>query len=576
MAAPRSVTQLTVPQAMQRAVAAIQRGDFREAEHLCRQVLEANGAHFDALYLLGVIAGQAGRPQEAVDLLGRALAVNPRSADACFNRGVALGELERLPEALESYERAIALRPDHADSHFNRGVVLGSLNRPAEALESYERAIALNPGSAEAYNNRGIALTGLARPAEALESYERAIALRPGYASAHNNLGNLLSDLGRREEALASFDRAIAQKPQYAEAFNNRGIVLGDLERHAEALACFDRALALKPDYAEAHYNRGNTLRDLHRHVDAVQSFERAIALQPDYASAHWNLADCQLLLGNFALGWKEYEWRWRLNQREASRREFAQPLWLGAEPIRGKTVLLHSELGLGDTLLFCRYAREVAALGARVVLEVQPPLKELLSGLEGVAAIVERGAPLPAFDYHCPLMSLPLAFKTELGSVPAIIPYIRSDPARVAHWKARLGAANKPRVGIVWSGSTALKNDKRSMTLADMLPLLRPWARLGEPAEGVARGRPRVARSAPGDPPLRERAQRLLRYGGARRPDGCRGDHRHQRREPRRRDGQDDVDPAALQSPRLALAARARGQRLVSDRAADSPAEGR
>jgi hypothetical protein len=286
-----------------------------------------------------------------------------------------------------------------------------------------------------------------------------------------------LSDLGRSQEALVNLDRAVALRPQYAEAFNNRGIVLGDLERHAEALACVERALALKPDYAEAHYNRGNTLRDLHRHADAVQSFERAIALQPDYASAHWNLADCQLLLGNFALGWKEYEWRWRLNQRAASRREFAQPLWLGAQPVQGKTVLLHSEVGLGDTVLFCRYARDVAVLGARVVLEVQPPLVELLSGLEGVAAVVASGAPLPAFDYHCPLMSLPLAFRTELGNVPAVIPYIRSDPARVALWKGRLGAAAKPRVGIVWSGSTALKNDKRSMTLAEMLPLVRPWA---------------------------------------------------------------------------------------------------
>ncbi len=238
--------------------------------------------------------------------------------------------------------------------------------------------------------------------------------------------------------------------------------------------------------------------------------------------------------------------------------------------------MLLHSELGLGDTLLFCRYAREVAALGARVVLEVQPPLKELLSGLEGVAAIVERGAPLPAFDYHCPLMSLPLAFKTELGSVPAIIPYIRSDPARVAHWKARLGAADKPRVGIVWSGSTALKNDKRSMTLVEMLPLLRPWAEwvslqkeLREDDRALLEARPEIRHFGSELNDFSDTAA-LVDLMDAR------GDHRHQRREPRRRDGQDDVDPAALQSPRLALAARARGQRLVSDRAADSPAEGR
>jgi tetratricopeptide (TPR) repeat protein len=462
---------------MQRALAAFQRGELREAEHLCRFVLEVKAEYFDALYLLGIIAGQAGKPQEATALLSKALSVNPTSADAYYNRGVALGELRRLPEALESYENAIALKSDYADAHYNRGVVLGQLNRPAEALESYERAIVLKPNHAETYNNRGIALSCLHRRAEALASYQRAIELRPGYASAHNNLGNMLIELERRAEALASFERALAFRPDYPEACNNRGIVLSDLERHAEALASFDRAIALKPEYAEAHYNRGNALRDLHRHEDAMSSYSRALALRPDYAAAHWNLADCRLLLGDFVRGWEEYEWRWKLEQHETSRRNFVQPLWLGAPSVKGRTMLLHCERGLGDTLLYCRYAKEVAALGAKVVLEVQPPLLQLLSNLEGVHEILPVGAPLPAFDYHCPLMSLPLAFRTDLSSIPASIPYIRSDPERVAAWSARLGGKRKPRVGLVWSGSTALKNDKRSMALADMLPLVRDWA---------------------------------------------------------------------------------------------------
>lgn len=468
---------LSPAQAMQHAVAAYQRGDRREAEQLCRQVLAAKARHFDALYLLAIVAGQSGRPQEAIELLTRALSVNPNSADAHFNRGVALGELERPGEALASYERAIALRPDYADAYFNRGVALAELDRPAEALDSYERAIALKPDYAEACNNRGIALVRLGRRAEAVASYERAIALKPAYASAYNNLGNALNELERRTEALACFDRAISLRPEYAEACNNRGIVLGDLERHAEALASFERAIALRPDYAEAHYNRGNALRELHRHAEAVDSYERAIALKPDYASAHWNLADCRLLLGDFALGWKEYEWRWKLDQREHVKRDFPQPLWLGAEPVAGKIVLLHCELGLGDTLLFCRYARKVAALGAKVVLEVQPPLLRLLADLEGVTEIVGSGAPLPAFDCHCPLMSLPLAFRTGVHDVPAQVPYVRSDPGRVAAWQAILGEQRRSRVGLVWSGSTALKNDRRSMALAQMLPLVREWA---------------------------------------------------------------------------------------------------
>ena len=158
--------------------------------------------------------------------------------------------------------------------------------------------------------------------------------------------------------------------------------------------------------------------------------------------------------MGDFARGWQEYEWRWKLEQRDNGRRDFQQPLWLGSETLEGRTILLHSELGLGDTLLFCRYAKEVAGLGAKVVLEVQPPLLPLLADLEGVTQAVPRGALLPEFDYHCPLMSLPLAFKTDLSNIPADIPYIRSDVERVAAWQAKLGRKNKPRVGVVWNGA--------------------------------------------------------------------------------------------------------------------------
>jgi tetratricopeptide (TPR) repeat protein len=462
---------------MQRALAAYQTSDWVEAERLCRSALQEEPDHFEALYLLGVMAGQAGRTHDAAELLSRAVSASPGYADAHYNRGVALGKLKRYAEALESYERAIALRPEFADAHFNRGVALGELKRYAEALESYERAIALRSDHAEAFNNRGILLGSMARHDEALTSYDRAIVLRPGYANAYNNRGVALGWLKRNEEALASLERAIALRPDHAEAYNNRGNVLQDLERYADALASHERAIELKPDYADAWYSRGNALRELHRHADAAESYERAIAIDPAHASAHWNLADCRLLLGDFARGWKEYEWRWKLERRDATERDFPQPLWLGEETLQDRTILLHAELGLGDTLLFCRYARQVAALGARVLLEVQPPLLALLANLEGVAQTLPRGASLPPFDYHCPLMSLPLAFRTDLHNVPASVPYVRSDPGRVAAWRARLGEKEKPRVGLVWSGSAALKNDRRSLRLEQMLPLVGDWA---------------------------------------------------------------------------------------------------
>jgi len=462
---------------VQHALAAYHRGETTEAERLCRLALSAESNYFDALYLSGILAGQAGRAEEAAELLSRAVRANPNVADAYYNRGVALDELGRRAEAVESYERAIALKADYVDAYYNRGVALRELQRPEDALASFDRAIALRADYAEAHHNRGVVLGRLQRHADALESYERAIALRPGYAEAHNSRGAALSELGRTAEAVESYTRAVSLRPDYAHAHNNRGLALADLDRPAEALQDFERAIALDPRYAEAFYNRGNALRDLHRHRDAIASYERALSLEPDHAAAHWNLADCLLLSGDFARGWQEYEWRWKL-ERGHDRREFEQPLWLGAPALHGRTILLHSELGLGDTLLFCRYAREVAATGARVLLQVQPSLLPLLADLEGAAQALPQDAPLPAFDYHCPLMSLPLAFKTDAGSIPAHIPYLRSDPERVAAWRERLGPKGpRPRIAIVWSGSMKLKNDRRSAPLAELLRLVAGWA---------------------------------------------------------------------------------------------------
>jgi Flp pilus assembly protein TadD len=349
------------------------------------------------------------------------------------------------------------------------------LQRTDEALAAYERAITVAPSHAEAHHNRGVALARLDRNVEALAAFDRALALRPQYAAAHNHRGAALAALERFDEALAAYDRALAGAPRYAQAHNHRAMVLLDLDRPAEALESADRALALASTFADAWYTRGNALRELYRHGDAAESFERAIALDPDHASAHWNLADCRLVLGDFARGWEQFEWRWRLPSRGQALRQFTQPQWTGAEPLEGRTILLHAELGLGDTLQFCRFATEVARRGARVLLEVQPPLLPLLQTLEGVASLVARGDPLPPFDLHCPLMSLPLALRADVAGIAAHVPYLASDPARVAAWRERLGAARAPRIGLAWSGSQGLRNDKRSTTLRQVLPLLDP-----------------------------------------------------------------------------------------------------
>jgi tetratricopeptide (TPR) repeat protein len=488
-----------------RAGAHHKRGELHEAETLYRDIIAVEPNHFDALHLCGVLMHQRGRPVDALALIVRALRANDRAAPAHSNHGIVLAALERYDEALASYQRALTLKPGYAEAFYNRGNALAALGRNDEALASFEQAVALRGDYRDALINRSQllhrlgrsseALPGLARAialksdaavlalrgninyamgsyAAALADYERVIELRPQAAQMHNNRGNALRELGRHHDALESFARALALKPDYAKAFNNRGNALVELNRPAEALADYERALALKQDFADALVNRGNALRYLGRADEALASFNAAIALRPELAEAHWNKGLTCLSLGDFDNGWRGYEWRWRRGHTMPPR-DFAQPQWRG-EDIAGKTILLHAEQGFGDTIQFVRYAPLVAAKGATVILEAPDSLMPLLDGFDGVAATDAHGRALPPFDLHCPLMSLPLAFGTTLATIPENGPYLRVPAERLEKWRSRLAALTGKRVGLVWSGKPAHKNDRnRCIPLSLLTPLL-------------------------------------------------------------------------------------------------------
>ena len=488
-----------------RAWALHQQGRLAEARALYLEVLAADAQNVNGLHLLGVMSLQTGRFDDAAGLIARTIAVHPGDVSIYVNRGLALLHLGRAGEAAASFGRAVALDAGHADAHYNRGGALQALGRGGEALASYGRALALDPAHAEALHNRGAARHALGRMDEALAGFERALAVRPHLAESHYCRGNALKDLRRGEDARASYDRAIALKPDYADAFGNRGTALKGLNRPAEALAGYGRALAvapgsadahynrglalqesrrgaealagyaralaLKPDHADAWYNRGLLLHESRRLTEAVAGYDRAIAIRPDYAEARLNGAMALLLAGDFRRGWPLFEWRWMQEPLASVRRGFPQPLWLGTGSLEGRTILLHSEQGFGDTIQFCRYAALVAARGARVIMEVRRDLMAVLQGLEGVAELVVQGAALPPFDFHCPLLSLPLAFETGIGSIPGSRAYLRSDGARVAEWSKRLALRTKPRVGIAWSGSVVQRNNhNRRVGLAALL----------------------------------------------------------------------------------------------------------
>ncbi|HEY4746591.1 MAG TPA: tetratricopeptide repeat-containing glycosyltransferase family protein, partial [Steroidobacteraceae bacterium] len=276
-----------------------------------------------------------------------------------------------------------------------------------------------------------------------------------------------LAALERHAEALADFEAALAAGPNPI-VFYNRGLALAALGRPAEAVASYDRTLALMASHAGAWSSRGVALQALNRHADAIASFDRAIALEPDFADAHFNKSLALLAMGDYPRGQTEYEWRWKRSGAEHLRHNFGRPLWRGDDQLQRRTILLHAEQGLGDTIQFARYAPLLARAGANVILETHPELKPLLARLDGVRSVIARGEARPAHDFHCPLGSLPMAFKTELSSVPAEIPYVSADAERVERWRPRLEALGGPRVGLVWAGNAAHANDRnRSVPLA-------------------------------------------------------------------------------------------------------------
>lgn len=426
-------------QSIQQALALHQQGRLDEAEKLYIRVLKAQRDNFDAMHLLGMLNHQRGKAGEAFRLLTAALKLQPRSPDALSNFALVLHGLKRSDEALAALDKALTLMPGHLDALNNRGNLLLDLQRPVEAISAFDAVLAKEPRHLQARINRGNARAALGETEQALSDYDAALAMAPGHPLALFNRGNTLRAIGREADAIVAYDDALAAAPNHVGAWTNRGLAQAALNRHDDALASYERALAIAPDNADLHFNTGLSL----------------------------------LTNGDYARGFAEYEWRWK-RAGFAPRKDLRKPSWLGETPLAGRTILLHAEQGLGDTLMFVRYAPLLARSGAEVVLQVQPELKSLLSGLDGVMATVALGETSPPFDLHCPLTSLPLACKTDLSSVPAEIPYLHASPTKIETWRPRLEALPSLRVALAWSGRATHVNDRnRSLTLAQLHPLL-------------------------------------------------------------------------------------------------------
>jgi len=378
------------------------------------------------------------------------------------------------PRAQKLCHRALDVVPQEgARAMALLAAIAADHGRVQEGLDWARGAREADPRAASPAYVAGRLLQEAGRLAEAEASYREAVALDPQHARAFNNLGCVLHMQGRLDDALAAYRRALDLDASLPQANQNYASIVRDpgaLERAAEQYRAATRA---DPRDALAFNDLGNTLRELGRHREALEAYEQALAIDPELAQAHFSRSFVLLLLGDYAAGWREYDWRWRLPAFNAPMRRFAQPVWDG-RPLPSGTVLLHAEQGLGDTLQFARYAALVAERCGRVILESQRELTSLMRGAPGVGEVVSRGDPLPPFDAHAPLMSLPSVFGTTLDSIPWRGPYVRPSAERAAAWDLDAHARGaRLKVGLVWAGRPQQWDDrKRSLTLAQLAPL--------------------------------------------------------------------------------------------------------
>jgi Flp pilus assembly protein TadD len=377
-----------------------------------------------------------------------------------------------LPQADSLARQVLAADPASAGAVCLLGTVCQARGQLAEATAHFLHALRLQPTYAEAHNNLGVVFAQQGQLQQAVASFRQAVQCKPGYPEGLNNLGNALRLAGRAEEAIAELREAVRLQPNYVQAHTNLGLAALQTGDAMQAVQSFEAVRPARPDDPELLNNLGYALRNCSRSEEALRCFDQVLATRPDHAAAHHNRAVLRLLLGDYAQGWAEYEWRWRCP--EFTGPPFRKPLWDGT-PLAGRRILLHTEQGMGDTFQFVRYAPLVKERGGTVYLACPRALVPILSSCPGIDQVIAKGTALPDFEVHAPLLTLPWLFETTLQTVPAQVPYLAADPALVERWRSALGQEPGFKVGIFWQGSPKYREDRaRSIPLACFEPLAR------------------------------------------------------------------------------------------------------
>lgn len=469
-------------------------GDKEGAVDHCRSAILCHPQLAVAYANLGLLLGSMALSEEAMVVYQRAVCLIPTSLEARNNLALCLMESQRALAAIGWLRSVLILDPSHADACNNLSLVekqrgrysiartllewalvihpafaaafnnLSTLDHQAGAFEASAfwalKALMIQPEMADAYSNFGNALFGMGHPDQTLQVLRRAIQCDPSHANSYSNLAVVRYRQGELPEAVFSAQQALILAPDHAPTWSNLGVMMTSSNTPVSALAFTRRAVIIEPSSALAWTNDGVAHHEAGHYREALDAYDQAIALEPLDASAHCNRGQTHLLLGHLMQGWCDYEWRYRDALTQVRPREPQSRRFDPRQGFMGRTLLLHHEQGLGDTLQFSRYASRAADLGARVILEVQTPLKPLIMGMDPRLKVIGSEEECPPFDGHFSLLSLAGHFESQGEAPPQPGGYLKAPASRLEIWRQALGHRIKPRVGLCYFGHPGHSRD--------------------------------------------------------------------------------------------------------------------
>jgi tetratricopeptide (TPR) repeat protein len=463
-------------------------GELLGAKKILDQVLELSPENFDSLYLYAAVSIQEENFPLAKKLLGEAVRIRPNSVEALFNLAVVFEKIDEAEQSLFTYDALLTIQPNHLKALYNKASILAKQGFLEIALKNLEQVLEIDPNLAlaaknyaeikmqlqmqssifeqnnnavsqfESQNFENLHNTGLAHFNKkdinnAIDFFKQALQLKPNSLEANHNLAMALEKTGRLNDALTYYKDALQINGESSPTLNNIGNVyreLGLLEKSRDSLLA---AIKINPVYAEAFNNLGWTYYCLRQFQEANDCFEEALEINPNLIETKYNLGLSQLMQGDFENGWLNYEYRTQQPNYKKRELPLDRPQWYGNESIDKKIIYIHSEQGLGDTFQFSRYLKPLADRGAKILFEPGITLLPLFQDQDYPVQLIKPGDVIPKYDFHCPLMSLPLAFKTTLMTIPNLTPYIQANKEKEKKWGERVSKISGPKVGLVWNG---------------------------------------------------------------------------------------------------------------------------